>query len=60
VVSNQSGGVGPPRSNGGHGLIGMRERATMLGGSVDADHTNGSCRLRARLPYVAALECQAC
>lgn len=55
VVSNQAGGVGSPRSNGGHGLIGMRERATMLGGRVDADHTNGTFRLRALLPYGAAL-----
>jgi signal transduction histidine kinase len=41
----------PPRSRGGHGLIGMRERATLLGGSVDAERANGAFRLRARIPY---------
>jgi signal transduction histidine kinase len=46
-VSN--GGAGTTRA--GHGLIGMRERATLLGGNLDADRTNGTYRLRARLPY---------
>jgi signal transduction histidine kinase len=40
-----------PRSNGGHGLIGMRERASLLGGSFDAERANGEFRVRARLPY---------
>jgi signal transduction histidine kinase len=40
-----------PRSGGGHGLIGMRERATLLGGSLDAERANGAFRLRARIPY---------
>ena len=40
-----------PRSGGGHGLIGMRERATLLGGSLDAEHTDGAFRVRARIPY---------
>ncbi len=39
------------RLGGGHGLIGMRERATLLGGSLDAERANGSFRLRARIPY---------
>ena len=38
-------------TTGGHGLIGMRERASLLGGSLDADRANGSFRLRAQLPY---------
>jgi signal transduction histidine kinase len=42
---------GAPRSGGGHGLIGMRERATLLGGSLDAEHTNGAFHLRAQIPY---------
>ena len=33
---------GAPRSGGGHGLIGMRERATLLGGNLDAERANGS------------------
>jgi signal transduction histidine kinase len=40
-----------PRTSGGHGLIGMRERATLLGGSLDAERANGDFRVRARLPY---------
>ena len=40
-----------PRANGGHGLIGMRERATLLGGSLEAERASGSYRVRARLPY---------
>jgi signal transduction histidine kinase len=42
---------GSPRSGGGHGLIGMRERATLLGGSLDFERSNGAFRLRARIPY---------
>ncbi len=40
-----------PPSAGGHGLIGMRERATMLGGTLEAEPANGAFRVRARLPY---------
>jgi signal transduction histidine kinase len=39
------------RANGGHGLIGMRERASLLGGSLEAERANGDFRVRARLPY---------
>jgi len=42
---------GGPRSGGGHGLIGMRERATLLGGSLDTERANGEFRVRARIPY---------
>jgi signal transduction histidine kinase len=44
---------GSPRQGGGHGLIGMRERATLLGGSLDADRANGVFRVHARIPYGA-------
>jgi signal transduction histidine kinase len=50
-------GPGPsPRANGhGHGLIGMRERVALYGGSVHAEHTPGQgFRVRARLPIEAA------
>jgi signal transduction histidine kinase len=40
-----------PRSGSGHGLVGMRERATLLGGSLDAERANGAFRVRARIPY---------
>jgi signal transduction histidine kinase len=35
----------------GHGLVGMRERAALLGGTLEAGASNGYFRLRARLPY---------
>jgi signal transduction histidine kinase len=50
-ISNAAPGGSAPRANGGHGLIGMRERATLLGGSLDAERANGSFRVRAHLPY---------
>ena len=39
----------PPES--GHGILGMRERAALLGGSVEARSRNGRFRVYARLPY---------
>jgi len=36
---------------GGHGIVGMRERATLLGGSLVAGATDGVFRVRAELPY---------
>jgi signal transduction histidine kinase len=39
------------RTNHGHGLIGMRERASGLGGRLEADRGGGTFRLRAHLPY---------
>ncbi|HEU0248169.1 MAG TPA: histidine kinase [Gaiellaceae bacterium] len=38
-------------SGAGHGLVGMRERAALLGGSLEAGASNGVFRVRARLPY---------
>jgi signal transduction histidine kinase len=35
----------------GHGIVGMRERASLLGGDVDFQSTNGLFRIQARLPY---------
>ncbi len=51
TISNPASSGGIPRSNGGHGLIGMRERAALLGGSVEAERANGSFCVRAHLPY---------
>lgn len=51
TVANPVVSAGPSRSRGGHGLVGMRERATLLGGSLDAQRVNGSFRLRVQLPY---------
>jgi signal transduction histidine kinase len=44
---------GAKRSGGGQGLIGMSERVTLLGGSLDAGRANGAFRLQAHLPYEA-------
>ena len=53
TVTNPLRTPGASRSGGGHGLIGMRERATLLGGSLDAERANGAFRVRARIPYGA-------
>jgi signal transduction histidine kinase len=45
----------PARNDGaaaaGHGIVGMRERASLVGGAVDTESANGTFRVRARLPY---------
>jgi signal transduction histidine kinase len=51
TVSNAVREDTPPRANGGHGLVGMRERAALLGGDVRAGRDNGAFRVHARLPY---------
>jgi signal transduction histidine kinase len=51
TVTNPVRGNGRPRSGGGHGLIGMRERATLVGGSLHTECTGGAFRLRASIPY---------
>jgi len=38
-------------SGAGHGVVGMRERAALLGGSLEARASDGFFRIRARLPY---------
>jgi signal transduction histidine kinase len=35
----------------GHGIVGMRERTALLGGSFEAAAVDGLFRIRARLPY---------
>jgi signal transduction histidine kinase len=51
TVTNDVSGEPAPRSSGGHGLIGMRERAALLGGAVDVERSDGSFCVRAQLPY---------
>lgn len=52
-VSNPVGG--PGRSGGGLGIVGMRERASLLDGTLEAAAGEaGTFRLSARLPYAAA------
>jgi signal transduction histidine kinase len=47
-------GAGAPAGGsgegGGHGLVGMRERAALLGGGLRAEQLDGSFRIRAHLP----------
>jgi signal transduction histidine kinase len=40
----------PPRTTGGHGVVGMRERATLLGGSLEASRRDSRFEVHARLP----------
>jgi len=51
TVANPVLGEDRVRSTGGHGLVGMRERATLVGGSLDTERVDGAFRLRAQLPY---------
>jgi signal transduction histidine kinase len=51
VVANAVGAQIDSRNGGGLGLAGMRERATLLGGTVEAKENDGVFRVRARLPY---------
>jgi signal transduction histidine kinase len=51
AVTNPTAPGQPARDGGGHGIVGMRERAHLLGGSLDARADNGSFEVRARLPY---------
>lgn len=41
----------PPSATGGHGLAGMRERATLLGGTLLAGPEGGEFVVRANLPF---------
>jgi signal transduction histidine kinase len=42
------------RSDGrGHGIVGMRERAVLVGGRLEAGRSDGVFRVHARLPYAA-------
>ena len=50
VVTNPlRAGVGEGRE--GHGIVGMRERAALLDGTLEAGPEDGSFRVRATLPY---------
>ena len=50
LVTNLAQESGKAKSN-GHGLIGMRERATLLGGNLSAEHKDGAFVVRAQIPY---------
>ena len=52
VAVTNSGTTSSPGSGTGHGLIGIRERASVAGGSVEAGPADGGYVVRARLPYL--------
>lgn len=51
TVLNPVSGQPPTRPGGGLGLVGMRERAQLLGGTLEAGREGGRFRVRAVLPY---------
>ncbi len=51
TVTNPARDGGKPRSAGGHGLIGMRERAVLIGGILKTRGANGVFCVSAQIPY---------
>jgi signal transduction histidine kinase len=51
AVTNPTAPGSAARDGGGHGIVGMRERAQLLGGSLETIARNGVFRVHARLPY---------
>jgi signal transduction histidine kinase len=51
TISNPIGDSARTRPGGGRGIAGMRERAKLLGGSLEAGSNGAQFHLRARLPY---------
>jgi signal transduction histidine kinase len=51
AVSNPTARNGAERAGGGHGIVGMRERASLMGGTLEAGAAGGVFSTRARLPY---------
>jgi signal transduction histidine kinase len=53
-ITNPVAAPGPAPNNGtGHGLVGMHERAALLGGNIDVERDNCTFGIRARLPYTS-------
>jgi signal transduction histidine kinase len=56
VLDDGRGGAPATQDGGRHGIVGMRERAAMLGGTLDAGSIpSGGYRVHARLPLETAL-----
>jgi signal transduction histidine kinase len=56
IVVTNAASLGATADGGGHGIVGMRERASLLGGSLDASAKAGVFQVRARLPYSSGEE----
>ena len=55
TIADTGDGAAPPPSPGGHGLVGMRERAAMFGGTLTAGPRDGrGFEVHASLPYGGA------
>ena len=53
AVTNREAPDRTAREGGGHGIVGMRERAALMGGTLEAGAEGGVFTTRARLPYPA-------
>jgi signal transduction histidine kinase len=53
VAASVDGAAG---AGGGHGILGMRERASLLGGTLDIGREGDAFRVHARLPYAGGDE----
>lgn len=54
VANPLSAGAADEVGEAGHGILGMRERATLLSGSLETSSGDGRFRVHARLPYAHA------
>ena len=52
VAVTNSGTASGPGEGTGHGLLGIRERVSVAGGSVEVGPAEGGYAVRARLPYL--------
>jgi signal transduction histidine kinase len=58
TVTNDTGDGAGAGGRRGHGLIGMKERAALVGGSLEAGQMDGRFRVLARIPYQTGRECR--
>ena len=54
TVTDNGKGAGTPAESDGRGLLGMRERAELLGGKLEAGSVAGGFRVRATIPMASA------